>query len=143
MEMTPEENHDGERCFACGTDNPGGLHLRFGLEDGRVVARVAAASLWVGWRGLVHGGILASMMDEAMGWAVARDGWTALTARLSARFLAPVGPETMLVVQAWVVHWHRRLAEAAAEIRTESGRLVARAEGTMWLVRELPAVVKD
>lgn len=135
---TPAENHDLAGCFACGTDNPNGIRLRFRFEDGRAVAETTCRPGWVSWNGLIHGGILTTMMDEAMGWAVAPDGFTGLTARLSTRLLLPLVPGQPLVVRAWVERWRRRVARTAAELVTPGGTPVATAEALMFVGHELP-----
>jgi acyl-coenzyme A thioesterase PaaI-like protein len=136
---TPAENHDLTGCFACGTANPEGIGLRFRLlEGGGVAAEVVTSPAWVSWRGLTHGGLLITMMDEAMGWAVAAGGHTGLTGRLEARLHAPVAPGTRLHVRGWVREWKKRLAYAAAEIRDDGGRLLAASEATLAIAETLP-----
>jgi uncharacterized protein (TIGR00369 family) len=135
---SPAENHDLRGCFACGTENAEGIGLRFRAEEGAVSADTVAEPGWVSWRGIVHGGLLITMMDEAMGWAVAAGGHTGLTGRLSARLHAPVVPGTALRVRGWVKRWHRRLAYAAAEIRDAHGRLLAECEATLAISDTLP-----
>lgn len=135
----PEENHDLTGCFACGTANAEGLGMRFRLEEPGVVADLVAAPSWVSWRGIVHGGLLITMMDEAMGWAVAAGGRTGLTGRLQARLVAPVGPGTPIRIRGWVREWRGRLAYTAAEIRSQAGALLASAEGALVLTDDLPA----
>ncbi|HXX38556.1 MAG TPA: PaaI family thioesterase [bacterium] len=83
---------------------------------------------WVSWHGIVHGGILAAMMDEAMGWAVAQNGWTGLTARLTVDLYLPVTPGQRLITR------------TAADLRTPDGTLVARARAHVLLTRDLPHV---
>ncbi len=135
---TPAQNHDLAGCFACGTDNPDGIGLRFRAEDGGVAADTVAEAGWVSWRGIIHGGLLITMMDEAMGWAVAAGGHTGLPGRLSARLHVPVVPGTALRVRGWVKEWRRRLAHTAAEIRDADGTLLAECEGTLVVSDTLP-----
>lgn len=137
---TPEENHELVGCFACGTGNASGLHLRFRFQEGGVVAETVRRPEWLSWRGMIHGGILAAAMDEAMGWAVAADGWTGLTGRISARLLRPVAPGQRLRVRGWVLSYRQRVARTAAEMVTPGGTRVAQAEALTMLTRDLPAV---
>ena len=136
---TPSENHDMDGCFACGTQTPRGMHLRFRQDGNGVLAETRTDETWVGWQGLVHGGLLATLMDEAVGYAVAAIGRTGLTARLSVRYIVPVAPLQELVVRAWVRHSDRRGAHTAASVELPSGRKVATAEATMIFVDRLPA----
>lgn len=138
---SPAENHDLSGCFACGHRNPSGLALRFRWENGTAVAETLSRPSWVGWRGMVHGGILATILDEAMGWAVAERGWTGLTARITVHLRLPVAPGQQLTVRGWVERWRRRIARTAADLRTPEGTLVASAEALMLLTEELPSLL--
>ncbi len=139
---TPEENHDLEGCFACGSHNPDGMHLSFQvLEPGRVEGGCQLDPAWTGWKGLAHGGLLATMMDEALGWAVASLGRTALTARLEVRYIVPVRPGAELVVTADVRRHDRRMAEVDAAVRLPGGTAVATAHATMIYADNLPKPV--
>lgn len=105
------------------------------------MAETVCRPTWISWRGIVHGGLLATMMDEAMGWAVAERGWTGLTARLTVDIRLPVAPGQRLTVRGWVERWRRRIARTAAELRTPGGTVVARARALMLLTQDLPPVV--
>lgn len=136
---TPAENHDLEGCFVCGSANPDGMHLTFAVPaPGEVEAHCRLDALWTGWRGLAHGGLLAAMMDEALGWACATFGRTALTARLEVRYLVPVEPGAEVLVRAKVLRRDRRLAAAQAEVRLAGGPIVATAKATMVYADDLP-----
>ena len=78
-------------CFVCGTDNPRGLHIRFQKTgDGVVEAQWRPPSEVEGYQGIVHGGVVAAVLDEAMSKAVAATGSPALTAHLEVRYRRPV-----------------------------------------------------
>jgi acyl-coenzyme A thioesterase PaaI-like protein len=73
-------------CFACGTLNAHGLRLLLHVEPGRSWADVTLDKRFEGWDGIVHGGILCTVLDEVMAWAlVGSDNW-GLTTRLSVEF---------------------------------------------------------
>jgi uncharacterized protein (TIGR00369 family) len=57
-------------CFGCGPDNPVGLRMRFFHEADEVVSRLTLGREYAGYADFVHGGVLATMLDEAMGWAI-------------------------------------------------------------------------
>jgi uncharacterized protein (TIGR00369 family) len=137
---TPQENHDLAGCIACGYDNGCGLGLRFRFEADYAVAETTCDAAWVSWNGIIHGGVLATLMDEAVGWAVAKGGWTGLTARLSVKLLRPVGPGQRLVVRGRVEHWRRGFVEAHAELTTPDGTRVASARSLVFITRDLPQV---
>jgi uncharacterized protein (TIGR00369 family) len=84
---------DDRRCFACGPDNTLGLRLQFeyGPDSAHCVTTVAPQ--FAGWVDMLHGGVVAALLDEAMAHAAIAAGVRAVTARLEIRFFkpAPVG----------------------------------------------------
>lgn len=91
-------------CVACGTDHPSGLHLRMEAGEGlRVHGRFTVGSHHQGSPGLAHGGVLATAMDEALGYLNWRVGTPAVTARLEVDYRAPVPVGTELVLEAEVI----------------------------------------
>jgi acyl-coenzyme A thioesterase PaaI-like protein len=78
-------------CFACGTLNAGGLGLVLHVEPGRAWVELALDRRFEGWEGTIHGGILCTVLDEVMAWAlVGEDNW-GVTARMAVEFKRPVG----------------------------------------------------
>lgn len=122
-------------CFGCGSLNPMGLGMRFRLENGRAVAEFRPSPHHQGFPGHMHGGLVATMLDEAMGWAVYGQGVWAVTAKMSTRFREPVPLSEPLVVSGWVTRTRGPLLDARAEIRTREGALLAQAEGVFMRVR--------
>lgn len=122
---------DEGMCFACGPNNPIGLKLTFAFEDGKYVTRFTPRREHQGYTGITHGGILSTLLDEAMAKLVYTMNQRAITAELKIRLkkVVPVGEE--LVVSGWVVSEARRLIECAAEARDTSGEIVAEATGKM------------
>jgi acyl-coenzyme A thioesterase PaaI-like protein len=116
-------------CFACGSENSRGLGMSFRLEQGRAVAEFEAPRYLQGYPGHVHGGLVATMLDEAMGWAVHAQGIWAMTARLTTRFRRRVPPDQTLTVSGWVTRDRGRFLELCAEVRSPDGALLAQAEG--------------
>ncbi len=116
-------------CFACGGENPIGMRLRIEIGDG--VARTAwiAAEDFVGWSDKVHGGIIATMLDEVMAWAPASfDAW-AVTAEMTIRYRSPAMPGEELVAVGRVANRRRRIYDVVGEVTGPDGRLVATGSG--------------
>jgi acyl-coenzyme A thioesterase PaaI-like protein len=118
-------------CFVCGVDNPLGLGLA-GESDGRVVrAPIRFRPEHIGLAGTVHGGLVATVLDELMVWScgvVARK--LAYCAELSVRYRRPVPPETPLLGLGEIVAERRdRLFLTRGELRDASGTLFAEATG--------------
>lgn len=116
-------------CFGCGSENPRGLGMRFRMEEGRAVCDFVAPDFLQGYPGQAHGGGVATMLDEAMGWAVYGKGIWAMTARFEMRFRQRVPLGEPLNVAGWVTRDRGRFIELRAELRTKDGALLAQAEG--------------
>jgi acyl-coenzyme A thioesterase PaaI-like protein len=134
-----EQPSPARLCFGCGSENPRGLGLRFRREDGRAVAEFTPPAHLQGYPGVVHGGGVVTMLDEAMGWAAYWQGLWAMTARLTTRFRRPVPLEEPLTVSGWVVRDRGRILTLRAELRSRAGRLLAEAEGTFVRVSDRQA----
>ena len=115
-------------CFACGRDNPIGMRLKIELGDGTARTTWEGGHDYVGWSDKLHGGIIATLLDEVMAWAPSSyDSW-AVTAEMSVRYRSPAMPGETLVAEGRVVERRRRIYRVAGDVRGADGRLVA--EGT-------------
>jgi uncharacterized protein (TIGR00369 family) len=121
-------------CYGCGVENPRGLHLHFDLRDGVASARFVGHMDHQGYPGHLHGGVVAALLDEAMGWAVYAQGTLAMTARINVRFRQPVPLETPLTVRAETMRDRGRALEMRSEIRDPSGQVLAESEGVFMRV---------
>jgi acyl-coenzyme A thioesterase PaaI-like protein len=117
-------------CYACGNANEHGLHMEFRREGERTVCDYRPAGFEQGYPGRLHGGVVSTLLDESMGWAVYHAGEWGATARLNVRYRKPVSLEQVLRIEAWIVRNRARLIELRAEVRSASGELLAEAEGT-------------
>lgn len=127
------------RCFACGKDNELGLKLEFRRRpEGEAEARWTPSPAHEGWPGVVHGGLLSTVLDEAMAHAVLAAGLKAMTAELRVRFREPAPSGRVLTVRARVVQRARRLVEAEASITGADGEEYAHGWGRFLCVDALP-----
>ncbi len=105
-------------CFVCGTDNPAGLHVRFERDgDAGCRAEYTAHGDHVGWPGLIHGGLLFTLKDEAVAWAVCYAGLRGVTGKAEVRFRRPVTVGSHLAITGRIVVQARRAVRVRAEIR--------------------------
>jgi uncharacterized protein (TIGR00369 family) len=127
--MSDEVRRDN-RCFVCGQDNPHGLRLSFAYpEAGRAETDLVIPERFSGWERLTHGGLLATLLDEAMAHAcISREG-NAVTVELTVRFLKPVEVGQGVRVSGRVLEVKGRVMETEAEILGPQGQAVARARG--------------
>jgi acyl-coenzyme A thioesterase PaaI-like protein len=126
-------------CFACGAANPHGLGLRFAAQaDGTQRAEWRGAPEWEGFPGVIHGGIVSTLLDEAMSKAVAAPGTLAMTCELRVRLRHHVASSEDLCVTGWIVETRRRRINAEASIMGRDGVERAHAWGT-FLQTAIPA----
>ena len=124
-------------CFACGQLNPGGMRLDFEVSRDRATARYTAEQRYQGYDGLLHGGVVTALLDEAMGWAIFHQGIWGVTARINVTFRRPVPTGEELVVEGEVVRDRGRLIETHGTIsRTTDGAVLAEAEATFLRMPE-------
>jgi acyl-coenzyme A thioesterase PaaI-like protein len=110
------------RCFVCGQENPYGLHMHFAREpDGAISAEWRPTENWEGFKGIVHGGIIGTVLDEAMSKAVAAIKCEALTGELRVRFRHHVSTGESLRIRGWVVGKVKRLVKAEATLMAADG----------------------
>lgn len=91
---------DDDNCFACGSENPIGLKLKFRLdpENGTAVSETVIADHFNGWKGAVHGGIITTLLDEIMVYACTSSGWFTVTGNIEVRFHKPVPTGELLSI---------------------------------------------
>jgi uncharacterized protein (TIGR00369 family) len=123
---------DNKFCFACGLENPIGLKLKFiPLEDGSVQAEFRCPSHFQGYAKIVHGGIISTILDEAIVYAgIISLKKLPVTAQIEIRFKRAAMVEEPLLITARIVEQNRRLIKATAEVRSKGdGSLIAEASG--------------
>jgi acyl-coenzyme A thioesterase PaaI-like protein len=121
-------------CYGCGAENEHGLHMEFRREGDRTVCDFTPVDFTQGYPGRMHGGVVSTMIDEAMGWAVYHSKKWGTTARLAVRYRRPVDLSSRLRVEAWITNERHRLIELRAEVHDEAGQLLADSEGTYMLL---------
>lgn len=107
-------------CFVCGRHNPSGLHLTFERGSEGVEAVWVPNDANESFPGTVHGGIIASVLDEAMSKAIMACGWQAFTVCVNVRFHSRTAPGEHLRVHGWVVERSKRRILTEASLVTES-----------------------
>jgi uncharacterized protein (TIGR00369 family) len=117
-------------CVVCGQENPCGLRIHYVREpDGVITAEWRPTENWEGFEGIVHGGIISTVLDEAMSKAVAAMNYEALTAELKVRFRRHVAAGETLRIRGWVVEKANRLVKAEAALTAADGSERAHAWG--------------
>jgi uncharacterized protein (TIGR00369 family) len=118
-------------CFACGTLNMHGLHLDLHAGGDRCWTELLLPERFEGWEGIAHGGIVCTILDEVMAWAlVDHDVW-GVTARMNVEFRRPVPIGHPIRAEGRVLEVRRRLVTAEGVLLDAAdGAELARAEAT-------------
>jgi uncharacterized protein (TIGR00369 family) len=118
-------------CFACGLDNPDGMRLKFTLDEARqtFVCRFRLSRRYTGPPGHAHGGIIATILDEAMGKVNKLRRVVAVTREINVEYLKLVPLNKPLRVEGREVGVHGRQHIHMAEIFNEKGEVLARGRG--------------
>lgn len=126
--MPEERNAQNEWCFACGSLNPCGLKLQFEEQDDTYITHFTGAPTHQGYDGIMHGGIVSTLLDEIMARYIYAKGVTAVTARLEIKYLKPTPIGVPLLVKGRIIKNRGRIYETAGTIELPDGTVTA--EGT-------------
>lgn len=114
-------------CFACGPDNPNGLKLAIEPTAEGVTARVLPAAWTQGYHGIVHGGIICTLLDEIAVWAAHRIGHYAATGEINVRFKRSMEVGKAYRLNGRITAVKSILALAESEIVDDQGTVIAQA----------------
>jgi uncharacterized protein (TIGR00369 family) len=127
-------------CFVCGESNPTGLNLRFETDGNIVHARFVPRPEHIGFKAVVHGGLIATVLDEIMVWACAvRTKKFAFCAEMTVRFLHPLKPGDEMLLVGELLQDRRKLFEAKGEVKDLAGKVYANSMGKYLPIKEADA----
>lgn len=117
-------------CFGCGIDNPIGVALKLEWDNGKVTAPFIPKGEYSGFEGVIHGGIVCTLLDEVMWWAIAaQDKKCTVTAEMKIKFHRPVTSRDTYRVEGWVKeHPKGRIYIAAGRVVNGEEEICADAE---------------
>jgi uncharacterized protein (TIGR00369 family) len=128
--LTPFAHSSHNHCFGCGQANANGLRLEFLLaSDGAVVSLPVVPEAFAGHPGYLHGGIIATLLDEAMSKAIRVLGTPSVTRRMEVEYLLPVPSGAPLRIEGCVVRSQGRRHWAEAVVLDVEGATLAQAKG--------------
>ncbi|HXF48026.1 MAG TPA: PaaI family thioesterase [Verrucomicrobiae bacterium] len=122
-------------CFVCGDENPIGLGVKFYEKEGGAAAEFVPREVLEGYKGLLHGGILCSLMDEVMIKAVLVKNVYCVTAELSVRYKKPVEIADKLSLFGYIEKENGRVYITKGWAKNQRGETVAEAEGKFFVPR--------
>ena len=114
-----------DSCFACGKKNANGLKLDIIERDDGVWATIAPPAWCQGYNRLVHGGLIATILDEMAVWAAFKKGYRTMTAELCMRIKEAMPVDQQYTARSRIQRVKHRLVEADSEIRNRNGAQVA------------------
>lgn len=122
---------DDHWCFACGMENVHGFRIAWKVNGKITTAEFTPQKQYQGWKDIVHGGIIATLLDEAMtrlAWIVCGG---AMTAEMRVRYLAPAKVGEKLFILGEITNENRKLVEMRSAVYKENaqGTLIAKASG--------------
>ena len=132
--LSLERSPDYQGCFGCGSDNPFGLKLAFKWDGQAARAEFTPQENYQGWPGLVHGGIIACLLDEGMSYAALFAKGLCITAKMQIKLKRPATVGEPLVINSSIKRMSRRLVETTANITLKDGTLVAEGVGTHFVI---------
>jgi acyl-coenzyme A thioesterase PaaI-like protein len=118
-----------QRCFACGQRNETGLQLTFRREGDRILADYRPAERFQGFPGVLHGGVLATMLDETMSRTGAMRRQWLMTGKLDIRFRRPAPVDQPLRVWGEIVRERTGAVDAVGAVELQDGTVLAEARG--------------
>ena len=120
-------------CFACGRENPVGLKLEFTRDGDEAKSEFTISEHYEGWYGVVHGGIVCTILDEAMAhtyFPIIKG----VTAKAEFRFRRPAPVGVPMTVSARLLRKTRKLLTTAAKITLTDGTVVAESTAQAYVV---------
>ena len=131
---TGEQEPEGDpHCFVCGFSNPVALGATFRRDSaGGSATTYVARREHEGWPGLLHGGVLFALLDDAVGWAARYDGQRCVTGRAEIRYRRPVLTSTSLGIVGRIRRHGRVLAATAEACRVDDETPVADLDATLF-----------
>ena len=128
--------NDDHNCFVCGKKNAAGLQLEFceNRQSGEIEAQVVFPARLQGWQDTVHGGLLATVLDETMIKAAAAAGIKCVTAEITVKYKKPALIGTACMVSGKVLETRGRIVSAESRIGNDSGQVLASATGKLFKV---------
>ena len=124
---------DNNYCFACGSNNPDGLKLEFKYSEdgGKAETTYIPPEKFQGWKGIVHGGIITTLLDELMAKAAIKNGYQVLTGEITTRFKNPAKTLEPLRCEAEIEKANKKILYVKGTAYNKEGDIVAESRSKM------------
>jgi len=124
-------------CFACGTKNPIGLQLTFIEKDEHYITTFTAGPQHQGYDGIMHGGLVSTILDEVMARYLYAKGFNAVTAKLEVRFRKPTPIGQLLTITGKIAGKRGNMYELVSEITLPDGTITAQGKATVAVLEDI------
>lgn len=131
--MNKEVPQRGQWCFACGPQNPFGLKLVFAEKENTYISSFTGRAEHQGYDGIMHGGIVSTLLDEIMARYLYAKGMDAVTARLEIRFIKPTPIGVPLLIKGWIVRSKGRIFETEGTVELADGTVTAQGTAKVFI----------
>lgn len=128
----PWANKEGYKCFGCAPDNPIGLHMDFYEDGDEVVGTWQPTPDYQGWIDTLHGGVIATLVDETGAWLITRKlQTTAMTVRLNMQYRRPImTTDRTVTVRARIARQMRNFVAVDIDVLDSKGKVCTHGEAT-------------
>ncbi|WP_378954382.1 PaaI family thioesterase [Pelosinus sp. sgz500959] len=123
-------------CFGCGKENPIGLQLEFIEKDESYMTTFVPRPEHQGYDGIMHGGLVSTILDEVMARYIHKKGFNAVTARLDVRFRQPTPIGKKLTAIARITGKRGNMYEVVGEIMLPDGTITAQGKATIAVLED-------
>ena len=133
--MNNETSLQNQWCFACGPLNPMGLKLTFAEgQDGSYITHFTGQPQHQGYDGIMHGGIISTLLDEIMARYLYTKGMNAVTARLEVRYLKPTPIGVPLLIKGRIIRHRGRMYETEGTVELPDGTVTALGSAKVFII---------
>lgn len=126
---------DNHKCFVCGKENRIGLKLDFKAENRKIKAEFIPKEELQGFEGIVHGGIITTVLDEAMVKLAFLLGLNAVTSKISVEFKYPAIVGRKYFITGEITEEQEKIVKARAVLESEDKKLIAQVEAILVKVK--------
>ena len=131
--MKTKDEDRNQWCFACGPQNPFGLKLSFSEQDDTYITHFTGQPQHQGYDGIMHGGIVSTLLDEIMARYLYAKGMNAVTARLEIRYLKPTPIGVPLLIKGKISAQKGKLYETTGTVELPDGTITAQGTAKVFV----------
>lgn len=132
------EEKEYKNCFVCGADNPVGLKLDFRYENNLALANWQANKKFEGYDGIIHGGIIASLLDEAVAKIILKNNIIAVTTELNVKYFKPFPSDKEVLITGEITDIRKKIIFGKAKISDKDNPhyVFAEADAKYFIIKQ-------